>query len=157
MIQKHDADPPTHTSLSLASLARRLYGVFNRLWPGPATPKTVVFRVVASFITSPFVNAAFFTYGAAFPHLAKRLSGETSEVDWKCIMNEAGLKIRNDLISVVKMSATLWVPVNFANFYFVPPHLTIITTNCFSVLWSFYLSLVQFKKKPLLDKSSPSR
>ena len=135
-----------------------LYGFFNRQWPGPATARTTFYRVFLSFLSAPFVNAAFFTYGAAVAVLEQTVDDHGAEDSGsqggvlllervRVLLSIAERKIRDDLLNTWKASATLWIPVNVVNFYFVPPHLTIIFTNCFSVLWSFYLSLVQFKKQ----------
>jgi hypothetical protein len=140
-----------------------LYRFFNRTWPGPATARTTVYRVFLSFLTAPLVNAAYFTYGALFPVVERLVLGvqlpPSSSIpdQFTAALVKAKRKIESDLLMTWKASATLWIPVNFFNFYVVPPHLSIIFTNSFSVLWSFYLSLVQFKKTPLLPPQEGDR
>lgn len=69
--------------------------------------------------------------------------------DSDMLLSKARLKIETELISTVKTSAQIWVPINFVNFAFVPNHLRPFGLLFFSVFWNCYLSLVQHRDIPL--------
>ena len=69
--------------------------------------------------------------------------------DLDMLLSKARLKIETELVSTVKTSAQVWVPINFVNFAFVPNHLRPFGLLFFSVFWNCYLSLVQHRDVPL--------
>ena len=69
--------------------------------------------------------------------------------DLDMLLSKARLKIETELISTVKTSAQVWVPINFVNFAIVPNHLRPFGLLFFSVFWNCYLSLVQHRDVPL--------
>jgi len=69
--------------------------------------------------------------------------------DMDMLLSKARLKIETELVSTVKTSAQIWVPINFFNFTLVPNHLRPFGLLFFSVFWNCYLSLVQHRDVPL--------
>ena len=55
---------------------------------------------------------------------------------------DAAAKIKADLPSALKANWALWVPANFVNFRFVPPHLQVLFANGVALAWNTYLSIV---------------
>ena len=69
------------------------------------------------------------------------------------MLSVARLKIERELLTTVKSSATVWIPINVINFAVVPPHLRPFGLSFFSVFWNCYLSLVQHRDLPLPEYS----
>lgn len=55
---------------------------------------------------------------------------------------DALAKVKADLPSAIKANWALWVPANFVNFRFVPPHLQVLFANAVALAWNTYLSIV---------------
>lgn len=51
-----------------------------------------------------------------------------------------GAKLRQDLAPTVVANWALWIPGQLFNFYFVPPSLNLLCSNCISLVWCTYLS-----------------
>lgn len=49
-------------------------------------------------------------------------------------------EVLSDIVSVVRTSWLLWVPMNFLNFMWIPPRLRVGFTNLVALLWNVWLS-----------------
>jgi hypothetical protein len=49
-------------------------------------------------------------------------------------------KLKQDLLPTVTANWALWIPGQFINFRFVPPHLNLLFSNMLALIWSTYLS-----------------
>lgn len=130
------------------------------------TPLTTGIRLVGCFLWSIPNNAAFFAYGTCVHHTLEWWDGNKTQVlrlkssqshdafdshpdptnfNFDEMIIKAKMKIEAEIETTVKNSAKVWVPVNFINFTFVPPHLRQLVMNGTSVFWNCYISLVQHR------------
>ena len=71
------------------------------------------------------------------------LSGHAA--DWVACAARVRAKWEEDLWRTMVVSAQVWLPMNFLNFYCVAPHLRVVSLSVASVCWFTFLSLVQNK------------
>ena len=116
----------------------------DKIFPGVGGP-AVGKKVLGGFILSPFVNWAYLTFSVVWD---EKMSGNE---DWDEIGKKVHAKNRSDLINTVAASASMWWPMNFINFRFVPASGRSITTSICSIFWSCYLSWVGAKGLPEKD------
>lgn len=55
-------------------------------------------------------------------------------------MDDIKRKLKEDLYPTVKYNFSVWVPAQFINFNFVPPHLQVLFANIVGFFWNIYLS-----------------
>ncbi|GFR50941.1 hypothetical protein Agub_g13261 [Astrephomene gubernaculifera] len=55
-------------------------------------------------------------------------------------------KLEQDLLETVKANWILWIPAQFINFRFVPPHLQVLTANVVALAWNTYMSYQSHKE-----------
>jgi protein Mpv17 len=107
--------------------------VLANLFPNPGLQSTAAKLVLdQTAFTASFISV-FFYY-------MTRMDGQSHEA--------AVSKIRRDLWSTVQANWMLWVPVQLANFSFVPVLYQVLVVNCTGLLWNCYLSYAQYGKKP---------
>ncbi len=63
-------------------------------------------------------------------------------------------KIENDLLTTVISNYALWVPAQFINFRFIPPHLQVLFSNCVGFFWNVYFSYASNKDPAELTPES---
>lgn len=55
-------------------------------------------------------------------------------------------KIKNDLLQTVAMNYAVWIPSQFLNFKYIPPHYQVLWANVVGFFWNVYLSMSANKK-----------
>jgi len=61
--------------------------------------------------------------------------------------NKIPAKLKADWFPTVVANYAVWVPCQFVNFRFVPPHLQVLWANCVGFFWNIYLSYTCYKDK----------
>ena len=107
--------------------ARKEYTIKTQPPPFPSPPPGALTRLAADqLLFAPLFVGTFF---AALLTLEGR-------------PRDAAAKVRADLPAALKANWALWVPANFVNFRFVPPHLQVLFANGVALVWNTYLSIV---------------
>ncbi len=118
------------------------YGWMDRAFP--AVTALNIFRKCAGAIAVSIpINALFFAYGQFYPEI---ISGWKVNVG-QCIIRSVE-KVNAELLNTLKVSVSMWVPLNAFNFAFVPSTHRVLYTSVFSVVWATYLSICQKRKVP---------
>ena len=58
-------------------------------------------------------------------------------------LEELPAHLRNNLWTIMQNQWTLWVPVQFCTFRYVPVKYQVVFTNCVALFWQAYLSMMQ--------------
>jgi len=144
-----------------------LYRLFDRFLPGGSNFRAVAPRVGLALVVSIGVNTAFFIYGSYIHHFAewltlikewqyelKEMGAEKASFrsiiqevpyDFEMARSTARLKLESELWRTTTTSASVWIPINTANFALCPPHLRPLTLMVCSTFWNAYLSIAQHR------------
>ncbi|WCJ17925.1 Peroxisomal membrane 22 kDa (Mpv17/PMP22) family protein [Euphorbia peplus] len=94
-----------------------------------STFKKIVMDLV---VFAPIITSVFFSFNA-------RLQGETNE--------EIIGRLKRDLLPTMEKCMIYWPFCNIIIFGYVPVHLQPLVTNCFSYLWTIYVTYMASKVK----------
>ena len=154
-----------------------LYATLDKVFP-LKTPTTIIARVLISMVYSIPMNTLFFTYSTSAHHtlewwnLRREVMLESEEkcnftdyheplilppYDVEMMISKAKLKLETELVTTVKNSAKMWIPINFFSFALVPSHLRPFGLFFFSLFWNCYLSLVQHRDIVLPEEFNLSK
>jgi len=132
-------------NLALFALVRRTWGALG-LSTRPSLVRSAL-QAACFFVPGALVrNPAFIAYCTTLEHAAcnlveRRPVGE----GWDLCMSRVRTKMREDLLTIVSSSASLWLPVNTFTFYAVPARFRALWTSSVAVCWLTYLSMIQHK------------
>jgi hypothetical protein len=97
---------------------------------------------VASALQRLAMDQLFFApaYIAGFFSIALILDNKISEIP---------SKLNSDLKSSILANFSVWIPCQFINFKYVPPHLQVLWSNMVGFFWNIYLSKLTYKTSPI--------
>jgi len=106
--------------------------------PGQHLRAAVAKAVLTAVLANPVMNGAFFTYSTALEHaIFPQKPGGPG------LLEAVETKLREKYLRTIATSASVWIPVNTANFALVAPQYRVLVSQGCAVVWSAYLSLVQ--------------
>lgn len=114
------------------------YGLLARKIPGPGVTQALQRLALDQILFAP-------TYICGFYSLALLLDG-TPELIMK--------KLKSDLKPTIIANFSVWVPCQFINFKFVPPHLQVLWSNMVGFFWNIYLSKLTYSTSTTTTSSS---
>lgn len=100
--------------------------------------------VVINALIDTFIHAPFFYLPAFWFTMKAMASGDPVET-W---IPDTFTKWKAQCFDVSVASATLWLPAQIINFYFMPQHLMVPFINLVGVFWVVYLSFNEGKSAP---------
>uniref|UniRef100_A0A7S0VKF2 Uncharacterized protein n=1 Tax=Polytomella parva TaxID=51329 RepID=A0A7S0VKF2_9CHLO len=104
------------------------YSFLNRAIP--ASPRSAIIQLLLDqLVFAPFFLATILSTLFA-------LEGKANQIPEK---------LRQDLFNTVRANWLLWVPAQFVNFRYVPPHLRVLASNVVALLWNTYISYTSHK------------
>lgn len=107
------------------------YILLDKIFKGKTGKLYIILQLlIDQAIFSPFYFVLFYVYMAL-------LQGTLSTIK---------KEIRENLIPSSISSATVWVPVQFITFKYIPPHLRVLWNNIVALGWNIYFSLYNSKK-----------
>lgn len=146
-----------------------LFKAFDKYLPHK-TPFSVACRLVGAFMWSIPNNAAFFAYGTCVHHtiewwdetqlIKTKMAADSNENEditlpdfrFNDMISNIYKKLDAEIVTTIKNSARLWIPVNLVNFTVIPAHLRQVTMSGVSVIWNCYISLVQHRDIVTLEE-----
>lgn len=110
----------------------------DRIFPGAAVVPSVKKVLANQIVLSVPINAAFLLYTAVCERAVISDSGGEGAVP---LVPHVRGQLVDKLPEIFYCSCVLWLPVNLANFMFVPQQFRVLPTILAAVIWSTYLSL----------------
>lgn len=151
-----------------------LFKTFDKYLPHK-TPFSIACRLVGAFLWSIPNNTAFFAYGTCVHHTiewwdetqlikTKMAEGLHENEDmtlpdfrFEDMISNIYKKLDAEIVTTIKNSARLWIPVNFVNFTVIPAYLRQVTMSGVSLVWNCYISLVQHRDIVTLEESDSAK
>jgi hypothetical protein len=132
-----------------------LFGLYAKYWPVSQKYfwSQAAARALVTFSCAVPLTTAFFAYGCTVHHVTQWFTVTSSTDDLSnnkqvvqtSLLSAIQLKLERELEPTLKTAAMIWLPVNFANFAFVPAHWRPVCLVSVSVFWNGYLSLAQHR------------
>lgn len=133
---------------AVSPLWYKWYRFMDALIPGLAIRRLVPKVIVSQICTTGVNNPAFFAWCEIAEAWINRGDGA---VNWGAVRESIVEKLRRELPHVYSSSLCFWMPVNAANYAFVPDHLRILWISTCSLAWSGYVSYVAHRKNEHID------
>jgi hypothetical protein len=114
------------------------YRMMSRRYPGNV-PRWIAMTAALSI---PF-NAAFFSYSTVVEYA---LLAPESQRTVEAVSEGVRAKLETRLMPTVLTSLSVWVPINYINFSFVPLHNRNLVASAFACCWNVFLSLQQHRQ-----------
>ncbi|WCJ31251.1 Peroxisomal membrane 22 kDa (Mpv17/PMP22) family protein [Euphorbia peplus] len=127
-------------TLRMATYGLTILGASHHFWfkflskqfPKRDAISTLKKIVCDQILFAPAITSVFFSFNA-------RLQGETND--------EIVARLKRDLLPTMMKCVMYWPFCNILIFGFIPLHLQPLVTNCFSYLWTIYVTYMASKEK----------
>lgn len=110
--------------------------LLERRWPGVSVG-AMLRKVLTNQLIMTSINSPLYLLWSA--HAEAWVAGRT---DWAAVRAATLDQCVRELPGLIGASCVCWLPVNFVNFGFVPPHLKVPYMSAAGVCWGGYLSYV---------------
>jgi hypothetical protein len=136
--------PITLTLFSVVERAMKRLGI-----PAMATLPQSALKAVCFFVPGTLIRMpCFMAYVTSMEHLTRNLQlGRPLTQDWDQCVSTIQSKMKDDLYTIIRNGAKLWVPINTFFFYMVPAEFRTLGISFVAVGWMTYLSLMQHKQE----------
>lgn len=120
------------------------YMYLDKVLPG----RMLLWVGVTALVPAPAWNFLFFTCGTALEHLALAMTDPIdprpfSAHSLAALEAKVREKVSNHFVPTVMRSASVWIPVNMMNFYWVSRDYRTTVGASVGLVWNVYMSLVQ--------------
>eukprot|EP00271_Cylindrocystis_brebissonii_P004187 TRINITY_DN15757_c0_g1_i1.p1 TRINITY_DN15757_c0_g1~~TRINITY_DN15757_c0_g1_i1.p1 ORF type:complete len:410 (-),score=23.71 TRINITY_DN15757_c0_g1_i1:1055-2284(-) len=133
--------------LNFASMGLFIVGPSLHIWYGLLLPRMITLKGSQGTIGRLLLDQVLFAPGSIVVFLAIVMGLEGRP------LTELQPKLEQVLLPTIFAQWKLWIPVQFVNFRFVPPHLQAATVSTVGLIWTVYMSLVSHQE---LTPSPPS-